>query len=195
MRNHGRMAVTRGLVGVGLVAAWCSAAGAQAQPTAAEAESETLEAEGREMDRAAPAASEPTRAEAIAKEFNVESSAVQGMRNTGHGWGEITIQLAMAEHLAKRDPATYPTTAEALTRVDGLRRDGKGWGAISNELGFKLGPVISDVKRTHQTVRGSGRPDQPKPARAVKPDRPTRLDRPDRPGRPDRPEHPVRTGQ
>lgn len=204
MKIRSRMVVTGSLVGLGLLFGWSSAAGA-ADPTPAETEAEELNAAAREVDQTS--APESARSEAVARQFNVDSSVVQGMRNRGQGWGEITIQLAMAEHLANTEPATYPTSADARTRVEELRREGKGWGAIAKELGFKLGPVISDVKQTHQRVQTESRRDQPKmektdrpskverPSKTERPPKMERFDRPERPVRPEHREHPIRSTQ
>ncbi|MBI3333155.1 MAG: hypothetical protein HYZ93_03600 [Candidatus Omnitrophica bacterium] len=169
-------------------------AAAQTQ-TAATTDENQLEAREKEMDEAAPAAPKESKVDALAKQFNVPASTVDGMRDKGQGWGEISIELSMAQHLVKTDPKTYPTLNDALTKLDSMRADGRGWGNISKELGFKLGPVISDVKRAHQaTLRVANRSTTERTggseegARAERHGRPERLEhlRPERPERAER---------
>jgi hypothetical protein len=59
----------------------------------------------------------------------------------------------MAQHLAQTDPDTYPEFSDALSRVEFERGKEKGWGEISDELGFKLGPVISQAQKEGQEIR------------------------------------------
>lgn len=165
-----------------------------------------LQAQAQEMDQAMDKeqASGTSRAkvEALAKQFNVPASTVEGMRDQKQGWGGITIQLAMAEHLVKTDPTTYPTISDALKQVQTLRADGKGWGSIAKELGFKLGPVVSDVQRARQEFRATealadqGRDRVRQEVRAEsRLERPDWINRPERPERPMRPERPERLGR
>ncbi|MDO8730778.1 MAG: hypothetical protein Q7J69_06325 [Candidatus Omnitrophota bacterium] len=150
------------------------------------AEEKELKAAQQEVDQEAAASKGEAKVESLAQQFNVEPATVQQMRDKRQGWGEISTQLALAERLSKTDSATYPTTADALNKVGALRDEGKGYGVIAKELGFKLGPVVSGVKRSRDTIRSS--------ARADRPERTGRIDRPERPERPDRPEKPNHPG-
>lgn len=78
---------------------------------------------------------------------------VENLRTTEQGWGEIGIRLAVAQELTKVNSATFPTMTESLARVGDLRAEGKGWGAIAKELGFKLGPVVSEANRVSHELR------------------------------------------
>ena len=145
------------------------------------------------------------RVQALAKEFNVAPSVVEGLRNQKQGWGETTIELAMAQHLAQTDPKTYPTITDALNKIETLRSEKMGWGRIAKGLGFKLGPVISKVERSETAVRtadragmGAGEPtskadhsgkvERPdNDDRSVRAERAERADRPERPTKPERP--------
>jgi hypothetical protein len=98
-------------------------------------------------------APDAVRADAIAKQFNVTPEQVAEMRARKQGWGTITIELSMAEQLMKRDPQTYPTMNDALTKIDALRAEDHGWGAIAKELGFKLGPVVSAARHARNELR------------------------------------------
>lgn len=83
-----------------------------------------------------------------------------------------------------------------------MRESGMGWGQIANELGFKLGHVISDFKNSRPEhaqrpeespqrleklarVDRSQRPERVE--RAERPQRPERVERAQRPERPERP--------
>ena len=95
------------------------------------------------------------------------------------------------------------SVTEALAKVEALRAEGKGYGAIAKELGFKLGPVISDAKHTRNAMRKVGKPDAamkhdhdhshahhekaPKPEKAARPEKPAQ---PEKMGKPEKPPKP-----
>lgn len=152
-------------------------------------------------------------AEALANQFKVEPQVVETLRTAKQGWGEIGIRLALAQELMKVDSKTYPTMTEALARVGDLRAEGKGWGAIAKQLGFKLGPVVSEANRVRHELRAEARtagsdlhkPDKDlrkaddgrkqKSERAEQMSRPDRPERPQRPERVERPEKPEKPGR
>jgi hypothetical protein len=101
----------------------------------------------RKIDAEDPPAKSDARVKELARRFQVRTSRVFDLRTSGMGWGEITIELAMADHLNKMDPQTFPTIGDAMEHIRNLRVQGSGWGAIAQELGFQLGPIISAVKR------------------------------------------------
>src|SRR6266496_674054 len=145
-----------------------------------------LQTAHKEIDNATSSGSQQARAEALAKQFQVPPSTVEELRNKRKRWGEVTIELAMAQQLNKMDPKSYPTLADALKRIDTLRAEHKGWGEIAKEQGFKLGPVVSDVKQMRQelvkTERGEhGAVEKGRDHR----DKPNGIDRPERPNRPE----------
>ena len=154
-----------------------------AAQAATEDEERQLTAAQQEVDRTPSAGDETEKVENLAKEFKVDPAMVQKMRDKRQGWGEISTQLAMAQQLSKTDSKTYPSTADALKRVEDLRDQGRGYGGIAKELGFKLGPVVSNVKRSETALRTTGRPERPESAHGFeRPNRPDRADRPDHPG-------------
>lgn len=132
------------------------------------------------------------------------------------GYGEINITLSMAQALL--DAGAYPDLQSALTGTvttvtnpDGtttttssggvlaMRADGMGWGQIANELGFKLGALVSAANsngkaQAARTDRGDRVARADKPERAAKPERPARPERVERPERPQRPDKPERGG-
>lgn len=134
------------------------------------------------------------RAQALAKQFNVPESRVTELRNQKMGWGEITISLAMAEHLSATSK-TPLTTEEALTKIEQLRSEKKGWGKIAHELGFKLGPVMSKVERSEEAVKTADRQVTERGESKSKGDRPEKLERPDKGDRLDRAERAERSGR
>lgn len=142
-------------------------------------EEKTLKAAQKEVDQEAAARKGEAKVDNLAQQFNVDSATVQGMRDKRQGWGEISTQLALAQQLSKTDPATYPTTSDALSKVGSLRDEGKGYGVIAKDLGFKLGPVVSGVKRSRDTIRSSAQAHQPETAGKA-----NRTDRPENPNHP-----------
>ena len=132
-------------------------------------------------------AKKQNRVQTLSTQFNVSTDTVEDLRAKKQGWGEITVRLAMAQHLTKTDPQTYPTMNDALAKIDSMRSDNKGWGRISKDLGFKLGPVVRDAQHARQELAREARAERTD--RLAKQDR---VDRPDRPQRPERPERPNR---
>jgi len=140
--------------------------------------------------------------ELLSKQFQLPGSEIEKLRNEGQGWGEVTIRLALADKLTKTDPTNFPTLSAAQERIGTLRNDGKGWGNISKELGFKLGPLVSDIRHSMNDLRRDLHPDQltagngddrgdiKREARVERMDRAQRLERLERPERPERPEKP-----
>jgi len=108
-------------------------------------DSARIETEQKDIDADKSPTNDAQKAGQLAKQFQVPESTVQDLRAKGQGWGEVTIGLASAQQLFKTDPKTYPTYTDALNKVEALRASGEGWGKIANDLGFKLGPVISDA--------------------------------------------------
>lgn len=143
------------------------------------------------IDRDATAAKGQTvQLQALAKEFNVSTGLIEDLRAQKQGWGEVTIGLAIAQHLSQTDPKAYPTLTDALTKIESLRADKIGWGKIAQDLGFKLGPVISAVEQArHELVRNL-HSERPQPIE--KAERHERPNTPMRPELPDRFEHPHR---
>lgn len=193
-------------------------------PGAARASEESeLQGVRQQLDTETTARSSSGHAEVLAKQFKVEVGTVEQLRASKQGWGEITIRMGLAQELVKTDPKTYPTMTEALQKVGDLRAQGSGWGVIAKELGFKLGPVISEVKHARNEMRAEMRQvehergakrgmdsDRAKLERGNKSDRmeraehmekPERMEkaerpeRPERPQRPERPERPERAGK
>lgn len=167
-----------------------------------------------ELDEDAAGRQPKSHAEALANQFKVPVKTVEALRADKQGWGEIVIRLGLAQELTKSDPKTFPGMTEALQRVGELRSQGMGWGAIAKELGFKLGPVVSEVQRVRQEMKAQaklgatadvvnpqrggedrggkreGIDKAQRPERAERAQRPERPERPQRPERPDRPEKP-----
>jgi hypothetical protein len=171
-------ALFAGLLFIGLLGApvW-------AQTDADQARVDTI-AKNIDKDTASKAAS--TQVQVLSKEFNVTPKTVEDLR-TKQGWGGVTIELAMAQHLTQTDLKTYPTMTDALQKIDTLRADKEGWGKIAKDLGFKLGPVISAAEHTRGELIRDLHQD-----RVQKGEKIERAERPDRPQRPERPERPER---
>jgi hypothetical protein len=105
------------------------------------------------IDKNAALQSDQSHIQALAEQFKVPESEIERLRNNGQGWGEIKIELTMARHLAQSDPETYPNFSDALKKVEDERALDKGWGKISDDLGFKLGPVISEAQQEGKEIR------------------------------------------
>lgn len=92
------------------------------------------------------------------------------------GAGNVFISLALAKQQLAQMGITQPTpeqlnaalvggtfptgttaagavtTSEPLRGILTMRSEHMGWGKIAHELGFKLGPVVSSLKQTNQTI-------------------------------------------
>ena len=139
-----------------------------------------VETVAKNIDKDMASKSSSNQVQVLSKEFNVTPKTVEDLR-AKQGWGGVTIELAMAQHLTQTDPKTYPTMTAALQKLDTLRAEKEGWGKISKDLGFKLGPVVSAAEQTRQELTRDIQV-------AERPQKIEKVDRPDRPQRPERPE-------
>ena len=158
-----------------------------------------LESIRKDIDHGASAPASTNKIQTLSSQFNVDPSVVEKLHATNHGWGETTIELAMAQRLTQTDAMNYPTMAEALNKVETLRSQKMGWGKIANSLGFKLGPVVSTASHARNELRKesrvAGSQGSLKPEKTEKAERSTMAEttgRPDYVGRPDHPARPER---
>jgi len=79
----------------------------------------------------------------LEKEFNVNAARIDSLKDRKLGYGETAVVLAMAKKMSGG------ITDANVNRIVSLRQGPpvQGWGRISKKLGFKLGPVISSVKK------------------------------------------------
>ena len=151
-----------------------------------------VEAVAKDIDKDTASKASGTQVQVLSKEFNVTPNTVEDLR-TKHGWGGVTIELAMAQHLTQTDPKTYPTMTDALQKMDTLRADKEGWGKIAKDLGFKLGPVVNAAEHArHELVRDLHQDRIQHQDRMQKVEKVERVERPDHPQRPEHPERPER---
>jgi hypothetical protein len=155
----------------------------------------TIEATAKAIDKETANKGQALRMEALSRQFRLTPEEIQDMRAKKQGWGEVTIQLAMAQQLSQSNPTTYPTIQSALTKIESLRADKMGYGKIAKDLGFKLGPVVSDAKHVRNELAQELRAERAQKAdkvekteRAERAERPARPERPERPARPEKPE-------
>jgi len=131
--------------------------------------------------------------ERLAKQFNVDSSIVTGLRGRHFSYGQATIALALSQQLMKQDPTL--TQQAALDKIVAERQAEKGWGVIAHDMKLKLGDVMSAVKKADKAAdHVAGKPDKADQnvAKIDKPDKPEKVDKPDKPEKPARPEKPGR---
>ena len=81
--------------------------------------------------------------------FGVDEARIQGLRDQKLGYGGVSIVLSLAQSM----PGGI--TDENVQKIMALRQGPPvmGWGKIAQELGFKLGPVISKVKKVSAEAR------------------------------------------
>jgi hypothetical protein len=86
------------------------------------------------------------------------------------GYGNVFISLSLAQQQLVNAGVAQPTGQQIQTSLLGgtvttdsgqtvklsgvahMRSDGMGWGQIANNLGFKLGPVVSGIKSANANV-------------------------------------------
>ncbi|MBI4351090.1 MAG: hypothetical protein HY550_06605 [Elusimicrobia bacterium] len=114
--------------------------------------------------------------EKIKAEFGVDDARVRGLRDQKLGYGGITIVLALARTMPEG------ITDANVAKIMALRQGPPvmGWGKIAKELGLKLGPVISNVKKVSAAVRSHRK-------ERMKREKRENMGRPERPGKPERP--------
>lgn len=163
-----------------------------------DADEAQLDTVRKDIDKDWASAGQADKVQSLARQFTVEPGVVETLRASKRGWGETTIELAMAQQLMQTDATAYPTMTAALNRIETLRVQKMGWGKIANYFGFKLGPVVSAAQHVRNELRRESRPEKPtirkaensgKPetaARVERSARPERFSRPERPARPER---------
>jgi hypothetical protein len=112
----------------------------------------------------------PSGVEVLARQFQVPAAVVEELGVKKQGWGNVSVELAMARYLARMDPVSFRSVPEALQRVELLRGRGKGWGATAKDLGLRLGPVINDLERVRRELRRAERNTAHGPVRAELPE-------------------------
>lgn len=120
----------------------------------------------------------------IESKFKVTDAQINNLRNQKLGFGEITIVFALAEKLP--GGITDANVNKIMSMRNGPPK--MGWGEIANKLGFKLGPVISDVERVRKEERHEMKNEMKekmeKGGMGGKPEHPERPERPEMPDRP-----------
>ena len=140
MKNRGLQLLFAGLI---LCAALPVLAGEKA------GDEKKLDRSAVEMDKDAGQPGGEAVEEKLKSEFKVDDARVQGLRALKLGYGEISIVLALAQGL----PGGI--TDANVQKVTALRQGPPvmGWGKVAGELGLKLGPVISKVKKISAETR------------------------------------------
>ena len=122
-----------------------------------------LEAAARELDKKYSEGQQRVE-EKISAEFGVAEGLVMGLRYKKMRYGEIAIALGLAQGLHRiiKD--------EDLHKIVVLRRGPPvmGWGRIAGDLGLKLGPVISKVRKLSGEVRKGEKADKAKEDKIAK---------------------------
>jgi hypothetical protein len=152
-----------------------------------------LETIKKDIDHGTTSSPSSDKVKTLSSQFNVDPGVIEQLRANNQGWGETTIELAMAQRLTQIDVKTYPTMAEALNKIELLRSQKMGWGRIAKDLGFKLGPVVSAASHSRNELRKESRAESSpglmkseKSEMAVRSSKTEKIGRPDIAGRPER---------
>jgi len=135
---------------------------AQKKPT----EEQTLETCAGELDKKYSEGQQRV-AEKIIAEFEVADGLIVGLRFKKMGYGEIAIALGLAQGLHRI------IQEEDLRKIVELRQGPPvmGWGRIAGDLGLKLGPVISKIRKISAEVRKDEKADKAKEDKTAKKER------------------------
>lgn len=85
------------------------------------------------------------------------------------GYGNVSTSLALAKYQLAQQGITEPTPEQLATALNGgtitvdgqtvqyqgvlqMRADGMGWGQIAQQLGTKLGPIVSGIKARNASI-------------------------------------------
>jgi hypothetical protein len=85
------------------------------------------------------------------------------------GYGNVSTSLALAQYQLAQQGITQPTPTQLKAALNGgtvfvngqrvtfdgvlqMRADGMGWGQIAQQLGTKLGPVVSGIKSQNASI-------------------------------------------
>jgi len=94
--------------------------------------------------------------ELLADQFHVPLSVIEEMRQKGQRWGDITIQLAMAQSLCAKDPVHYGTPADALFQIQLTRAENKSWSRTARVSGLRLKPILIMTAQSYRSLKSSG---------------------------------------
>jgi len=150
-----------------------------------------LESASAELEKdAASSEGNKTVTDKLKSEFKVDDAVVQGLRDQKLGYGEVSTVLTLAQGL----PGGI--TDANLQKVVALRQGPPvmGWGKVAKELGLKLGPAVSKVKRISAEARKQEKADKAKKEKkekaekAGKPERPEKREKAGKPEKGGRPE-------
>lgn len=131
---------------------------------------------------------EKTVVDKLKTEFKVDDTRVQSLRDQNLGYGEVSIVLTLARGLPDG------ITDANVQKVMALRQGPPvmGWGNVAKELGLKLGPVISKVKKMAAEARKQAAAQKAKldKKNAEKGEKGEKVEKPEKPGRPEKTERP-----
>ena len=94
------------------------------------------------------------------------------------GYGNVSTSLGLAQYQLAQQGITHPTPTQLAAALNGgtiyvngqrvtfdgvlqMRADGMGWGQIAQQLGTKLGPVVSGIKSQNAAIATLPAPKHP----------------------------------
>lgn len=85
--------------------------------------------------------------EHLSKELNVPAASLRAQREQSKlGWGELSI----ANRLSQK-------TGVPVDQLIAEHKSGKGWGVIAKERNVKLGPMVSELKKSDQALEAKAK--------------------------------------
>lgn len=120
----------------------------QSPPAWGEDPAAALDDHARAVNRAAKTPRGEQRVvERLSQELKVPAATLRAKREQSKlGWGELSIAYRLSEK-----------TGVPVDQLIAEHKDGKGWGAIAKEHNVKLGPLVSEVKKSSRAVEAKAK--------------------------------------
>lgn len=156
------------------------------------AEEKQAETAAAELDGGAAGAEGQKRvADRLKAQFGVDDARIQSLQAAKLGYGEMSLALALAQGLP--GGVNDENVQKVLAARQGPPK--AGWGKVAKDLGLKLGPAISKVKKAAAEARKAekgkmkehGKKGGKEEKAGGKPEKAGRPDKADRPEKADRP--------
>lgn len=150
-------------------------------------EEKNLEKAAVELEKEAGGGGADAVAGRLKAEFGVDDARIEGLRGQKLGYGEVGIVLSLAQGMPGGIDDANVQKIMALRQGPPVM----GWGKIAKELGLKLGPAVSKVKKASAEARkekAAGKAAMGKEHSGGKGDKMERRERPEKQERPGKPE-------
>ncbi len=117
---------------------------------------EKMEKEETQIDQAVSQAG-GTISEKLANLFHQTPDSIQKMRDSGQGWGKITLIFCMAEGLRAGSPKEYSTYDDALKKVSSDFSETSSYEMTAKRLKIDLETVMANARKLRSELHNEKR--------------------------------------